>query len=86
MISYLKPYNPLLTNYHYTINYMKPKNLMRILGIIALKYHNKKSGKAEHIWKEKGSLLPLWDEVQIIDRVEHWRIRRLKESAHVGLQ
>ena len=38
---------------------------------------------AGHIWKEKGKHLPLWDEVKIIDRVEHWMIRRLKESAHM---
>ena len=42
-----------------------------------------KLGIADHIWKEKGNHLPLWDEVEIIDRVEHWRIRRLKESAHM---
>ena len=41
-----------------------------------------KSGMADHIWKEKGNHLPLWDEVKIIDREEHYRIRRLKESAH----
>ena len=41
-----------------------------------------KSGIADHIWKEKGNHLPLWDEVEIIDRAEHW-IRRLKESAHI---
>ena len=41
-----------------------------------------KSGTADHIWKEKGNHLPLWDEVEIIDSAEHWRIRRLKESAH----
>ena len=35
----------------------------------------------DHIWKEKGNHLPLWDEVEIIDRAEHWKIRRLKESA-----
>ncbi len=35
------------------------------------------------IWKEKGNHLPLWDKVEIIDRAEHWRIRRLKESAHM---
>ena len=34
----------------------------------------KKSGMADHIWKEKGSHLPLWDEVEIIDWDEHWRI------------
>ena len=31
----------------------------------------------------KGKPLPLWDKVEIIDRAEHWRIRRLKESAHM---
>ena len=39
-----------------------------------------KSGMADHIWKEKGNHLPLWDEVEIIDRAEHWRIRRLKNQ------
>ena len=38
-----------------------------------------KSGMADHIWKEKGNHLPLWDEVKISGREEHWRIRRLKE-------
>ena len=42
-----------------------------------------KSGMADHIWKEKGNHLPLWDKVEIIDRAEHWRISRLKESAHI---
>ena len=42
-----------------------------------------KLGMADHIWKEKGNHLPLWDEVEIIDRTEHWRIRHLKESAHM---
>ena len=42
-----------------------------------------KSGTADHIWKEKGKHLPLWDEVEIIARAEYWRIRRLKESAHI---
>ena len=42
-----------------------------------------KSDMVDHIWKEKGNYLPLWDEVEIIDRAEHWRIRRLKESAHM---
>ena len=37
-----------------------------------------KSGMVDHIWKEKGNHLSLWDEVEIIDRAEHWRIRRLK--------
>ena len=42
-----------------------------------------KSGMADHIWKENGNHLPLWDKDEIIDRTEHWRIRRLKESAHM---
>ena len=42
-----------------------------------------KLGMADHIWREKGNHLPLWDKVEIIDRAEHWRIRRLKESAHM---
>ena len=47
----------------------------------------KKLGRADHIWKEKENHLPLWDEVKIIDRKEHWRIRHLKRSsAYVGLQ
>ena len=33
--------------------------------------------------KEKGNPLPLRDKVEIIDRAEHWMIRRLKESAHM---
>ena len=31
----------------------------------------------------KGKPSALWDEVEIIDRDEHWRIRHLKESAHM---
>ena len=42
-----------------------------------------KLGMADHIWKEKGSHLPWWDKVEIIDWAEHWRIRRLKESARM---
>ena len=38
---------------------------------------------ADHIWKAKGNHLLLWDKVEIIDWAEHWRIRRLKESAHM---
>ena len=33
-----------------------------------------KSSMADHIWKEKGNHLSLWDEVEIIDRTEHWTI------------
>ena len=39
------------------------------------------SGMADHICQEKVNHLPLWDEVEIIDRADHWRIRPLKESA-----
>ena len=42
-----------------------------------------KLGMADHIWKEKRNHLPLWDEVKIIDREDHWRIRCLKEAAHM---
>ena len=42
-----------------------------------------KSDMVDHILKEKGNYLPLWDKVKIIDRKEHWRIRHLKESAHM---
>ena len=42
-----------------------------------------KSGMADPIWKENGNHLPSWDKGEIIDRAEHWRIRRLKESAHM---
>ena len=42
-----------------------------------------KLGMADHIWREKGNYLPLWVEVEIIDREENWQRRRLKESAHM---
>ena len=42
-----------------------------------------KSGMANYTWKEKRNHLPLRDEVKIIDREEPWRIRQLKESAHM---
>ena len=35
--------------------------------------------------KEKGNHLPLWDEVEIIDREEHRKIKCLKKSAHMFL-
>ena len=31
----------------------------------------KKSGMADHIWKEKGKHFSLWDKVKIIDRKEY---------------
>ena len=42
-----------------------------------------KLSMADQIWKEKENHLPLWDKVEIIDRAEHWRIRHLKELAHM---
>ena len=53
-----------------------------VLLLAVVRREIEKSGMADHIWKEKGNHLPLWDEVDIIDRAEHW-IRRLKESAHM---
>ncbi|CAI9723794.1 Hypothetical predicted protein [Octopus vulgaris] len=41
-----------------------------------------KSSIAVHVWKN-GDHLPLWDEVKIIDRKHHWKIRKLKEAAHM---
>ena len=38
-----------------------------------------KSVITDHIWKEKGNYLPLWDKVKIIDRDKPWRISHLKE-------
>ncbi len=45
-----------------------------------------KMSMADHIWKEKGNHQPLWDEVKIIGREQHWKIRHLKEAAHVRVQ
>ena len=42
-----------------------------------------KSGVADHIWREKRDHRPLWDQVEIIDKKHYWKIRKLKESAHV---
>ena len=42
-----------------------------------------KSGMADHIWTETGNHLPLWDEVEIIDRTEQCRISRHNDSAYM---
>jgi len=47
------------------------------------KSETNKSGIADHVLREKGNHLPLWNEVEIIDHEEHWKIRKLKESAHM---
>ena len=41
-----------------------------------------KSGIADHIWREKGDHCPPWDHVEIIDKEHHWKIHKLRESAH----
>ena len=41
------------------------------------------SGMTDHIWKEKGNYLPWWDDVEIIDSEEHYRLRQLKEAVHM---
>ena len=33
--------------------------------------------------RKKETICPYGKKVEIIDRAEHWRIRRLKESAHM---
>ena len=38
---------------------------------------------ADHIWKEKGTHQPLWDEAKIIFMEEHGKIKRLKEAAYM---
>ena len=46
-------------------------------------------GETGRVWRtiygreRETNHLPLWDEVEIIDRAEHWMIRPLKESAHM---
>ena len=42
-----------------------------------------KSGVADHIWRERGDRRSLWDQVEIIDKEHHWKIRKLKESTHM---
>ena len=43
-----------------------------------------KSGVAEHAWSE-GDHRPAWHETTIIDREPHWKIRKIKEAAHMAL-
>ena len=52
-------------------------------GKTLLRSEIEKSSMADHICKENGNHQSLWDEAKIIDREEHWRIRRLKKSAHM---
>ena len=37
-----------------------------------------KLSMVNHKWKEKENHLPLWDEVRIIDKEEHWRLDAIK--------
>ena len=61
----------------------RPRNIRLEHRKAVVRGEIEKSGIADHIWKEKRKHLRLWDEVEIIDRAEHWRIRRLKVSAHM---
>ena len=75
----------------FSLNVEEVNNLLRFWGYLGLLMIfdvssislSHKSGMADHIWKENGNHLPLWDKVEIIDTAEHWRMRRLKESAHM---
>ena len=35
-------------------------------------------GLADHMWRKRGGLFALVDWSQMIDREQHWKIRRLK--------
>ena len=39
-----------------------------------------KSGMADHIQKEKGNHLPLWDEIEIIDKEKNWNLEALRNQ------
>ena len=43
-----------------------------------------RSGVAEHAWSE-GDHRPAWHEATIIDREPHWKVRKIKEAAHMAL-
>ena len=43
-----------------------------------------KSGVAEHVWSQGDHKL-LWDKTSIIGREHHWKIRKIKEAAHMAL-
>ena len=68
-----------------------PQGYSALVSLVRLKEHRKavvreeveRSGMADHIWKEKGNHLPSCEEVEIIDREENWKRRRLKVSAHM---
>ena len=65
--------------YTFSLKGNKPKSIwvIKILYLLR-KYLLGKSGMAEHIWKKKWNHLPLRDKVEIIERAEHWRIRRIQ--------
>lgn len=41
------------------------------------------SDMAEHVCREKDSQQPLWNELKIINKERHWRVRHLKVSDHM---
>ena len=38
---------------------------------------------ADHLWKEKGYYLPLWNEIKITQREKRWSIGCFIEAAHI---
>ena len=41
-------------------------------------YHN-----VSAVWRKKGDHRPLWDQAEILNKEHHWKICKLKESAHM---
>ena len=63
-------------------NYL-PNFLIWSLVIFIIKCFRTKVRYGGPYMEGKGKPSALWDKDEIIDRAEHWRIRRLKESAHM---
>ena len=38
---------------------------------------------ADHMRKEKGNPLPLWDKISVIAKEEYWKRKDLKEAARI---
>ena len=39
---------------------------------------------AKHAWSD-GDHRPAWDEVTIVETEPHWKVRKIKEAAHMAL-
>lgn len=37
------------------------------------------------MWRDKGSQYPIWNEVQIIDKEHHWKVRKFKEAEYINI-